>query len=462
MKKLFLVALSATLLAASCQKTEIINPSEGMEMTFSPKMGKLTKASDSGETNLQQQGFLVTAINAYEDIYTSDPEFGEIYDGINNTQFTYENGAWGTQLQYYWPGTDKDLVFLAISSQKENNKVPDVTITGDENEETGLYTGVSINSYVIENFVVDAPASDAGPNNDLMIADAVKQNQGQNSKVVDLKFRHTLSKVEFLFVTNGQNGGTTQPEYPKLVLSVDKANVNVSEEATFTVTYFTNAEQYEVVTDNATITDGANAITNAKFASQTEGSYTFTASYTIENQTYISNEVVVVVGEASNAFPKRFANETINVTVNSIKVQNIVSTGNLTVTPTWTEGQLTSDYIPNAVDGKIATFNWTPSIVEDDKKTYTVERADFTLTTEEKTYATWLVIPQAISELKVEIAYKINDRAFTSIFPLYTTSLTNWGVNQYIKYKINLSPNLITFNPDVIEWDTPTDVNHNN
>jgi hypothetical protein len=84
MKKLFLVALSATLLVASCQKTEIINPSEGMEMTFSPKMGKLTKASDSGETNLQQQGFKVTAINAYEDIYTTADEFGKIYDGINN------------------------------------------------------------------------------------------------------------------------------------------------------------------------------------------------------------------------------------------------------------------------------------------------------------------------------------------------------------------------------------------
>ena len=401
-------------------------------------------------------------VSKYYNIYTTADEFGEIYDGINNTQFTYKNDAWGTQLQYYWPGTDKDLVFLAISSQEEGNVIPEVTITGQKDEDTGLYTGVSIQPYVIENFVVDSPAADAGPNNDLMIADAVKQNQGQNSKVVDLKFRHTLSKVEFLFVTNSQNGGTTQPEFPKLVLSVDKANVNVGEEATFTVTYYTNAEQFEDVTDKATITDGANAITNAKFASQTEGSYTFTASYTIENQTYISDEVVVVVGVASNAFPKRFANETINVTVKSIKVQNIVSKGNLTVTPTWTEGQLTSDYIPNAVDGKTATFNWTPSIVDTDKKTYTVERADFTLTTEEKTYATWLVIPQAISALKVEIAYKINEREFTSIFPLYTTSLTNWGVNQYIKYKINLSPNLITFNPDVIEWDTPTDVNHNN
>lgn len=462
MKKLFLVALSATLLVASCQKTEIINPSEGMEMTFSPKMGKLTKASDLGETNLQQQGFKVTAINAYEDIYTTADEFGEIYDGINNTQFTYKNDAWGTQLQYYWPGTDKDLVFLAISSQEEGNVIPEVTITGQKNDDTGLYTDVSIQPYVIENFVVDSPAAEAGPNNDLMIADAVKQNQGQNSKVVDLKFRHTLSKVEFLFVTNGQNGGTTQPEYPKLVLSVDKGSVNESEEANFTVTYFTNAEEYVVVTNDATITDGTNAITNAKFASETAGSYTFTASYTIENQTYLSNEVVVVVGEASNNFPKRFANETINVTVNSIKVQNIVSKGSLTVTPAWTEGKLTSDYIPNGVEGKTATFNWTPSTVDTDKEAYTVERADFTLTTEEKTYATWLVIPQAISALKVEIAYKINEREFTSIFPLYTTSLTNWGVNQYIKYKINLSPNLITFNPDVIEWDTPTDENHNN
>ena len=38
MKRIFFVALAATLLAASCQKTEIINPAGGNVMTFSTNM----------------------------------------------------------------------------------------------------------------------------------------------------------------------------------------------------------------------------------------------------------------------------------------------------------------------------------------------------------------------------------------------------------------------------------------
>jgi amino acid transporter len=44
MKKIFYVALSATLLAAGCQKTEVLNPVGEPTMTFTTGMGKLTKA----------------------------------------------------------------------------------------------------------------------------------------------------------------------------------------------------------------------------------------------------------------------------------------------------------------------------------------------------------------------------------------------------------------------------------
>ena len=52
---------------------------------------------------------------------------------------------------------------------------------------------------------------------------------------------------------------------------------------------------------------------------------------------------------------------------------------------------------------------------------------------------------------------------FTQVFPLYTSTLTSWERNQYVRYIINLSPNLIIFNPVVTEdWSTNTDVEHNN
>jgi hypothetical protein len=78
-------------------------------------------------------------------------------------------------------------------------------------------------------------------------------------------------------------------------------------------------------------------------------------------------------------------------------------------------------------------------------------------------FTTWLMIPQSIEGKKVEITYLINQRKFTSIFPLETTSLKAWEDNQYVKYTITLAPNLISFNPSVEDWTTPeTNVDYQN
>lgn len=405
MKKVLFVAIIATLIAVGCEKTEIINPNLGTEIMFSPELGKLTKA-EGDPTTLQNQGFKVTAIMAYDDPYTTGDdknEFGQIYDNISNTEFGYDaTNGWaptGNVKQYWWPGTDKELVFVAISSK--GNQVSMPAIYDETDNSSGLritettqpvddtqVKNITMSPYKIVGFEVtpaattpaqgETPASHTIPDDDLMIADAVKQDQSDNNKVVDLMFRHTLSKVEFIFVTNPQsnNGGGTEEDEP-------------------------------------------------------------------EQQ----------------------AEETIVVKVNSISVAGIVSKGDLTVTPIWEDGALLSSYY-NGVSGKTDTFVWTPSTVGTDKKEYSITK-NLELTKSEQNYATWLVIPQTIkddstTELKVEIAYTINNREFTSIFPLYTTNLTKWGVNQYIKYTINLSPNLITFNPSVEEWSNPTDVEHNN
>ena len=66
MKKILFAAFAASLLAASCQKTEVYQPTTtGPEMTFSTEMKKITKADPSasavGDANLQAQGFNVWA-----------------------------------------------------------------------------------------------------------------------------------------------------------------------------------------------------------------------------------------------------------------------------------------------------------------------------------------------------------------------------------------------------------------
>ena len=293
MKKVLFVAIIATLIAVGCEKTEIINPNLGTEIVFSPELGKLTKA-EGDPTTLQNQGFKVTAIMAYEDPYTTVEEFGKIYDGISNTPFGYTNGTgWaptGEVNQYWWPGTDKELVFVAISSK--GNLVSMPAIYDKDNNPSGLritettqtvgdtqVKNITMSPYKIEGFVVtpaattpaegETPASHTIPDDDLMIADAVQQHQGENSKVVDLKFRHALSKVEFWFVTNGQN---VQNEYPALVLSVDRANITTSESATFTVVYKTDANTTVPLTEEYSIScEEDETFTGNVFNTDTEG-----------------------------------------------------------------------------------------------------------------------------------------------------------------------------------------------
>ena len=122
MKKILFVALGATLLAAGCQKTEIINQVPGDAMTFTTAMSKLTKAvgtADADQTNgllnLQAQDFKVWTYKAFTDEVNVD-EPGDVYDEMEALDVTYGT-QWTTTKDYYWPGTDKSLDFFAVSTK---------------------------------------------------------------------------------------------------------------------------------------------------------------------------------------------------------------------------------------------------------------------------------------------------------------------------------------------------------
>ena len=214
MKKILFAAFAASLLAAGCQKTEVYQPANsGEKMTFTTGMSKLTKskgtaaAENSGQQNLEAQDFSVWAYADPEDDFSTAPApvANGIYDGIANLLVECqtpsvpaegENEAqpavWATTKQYYWPGPNKDLMFFAVSASGswlrpagENTTCP-VAISVPAKEDQSSTT-ITINEFTITN---DA-------NEDLMIADYVKQHQ--DKKAVDLTFRHTLAKVEFIF-----------------------------------------------------------------------------------------------------------------------------------------------------------------------------------------------------------------------------------------------------------------------
>lgn len=211
MKKIFFVALGATLLAAGCQKTEIINHVPGEAMTFSTAMGKLTKTVGTadadnvdGMVNLQAQDFKVWAYCAYAD-EINEVELGDVYDEMEALDVTYGT-AWATQKDYYWPGTGKSLDFFAVSTahwpvaevKNDAGEVVTPAVAGVNVDITGEGETVGSRSMVISNYAVDA----ANPNDDLMVAEFVRQHQNMNEKKVSLHFKHALAKVQFRFTTN--------------------------------------------------------------------------------------------------------------------------------------------------------------------------------------------------------------------------------------------------------------------
>ncbi len=377
MKKILFVALGATLLAAGCQKTEIINqvnPDGKSAMTFSTGISKLTKsATATGTENLQTQGFVLSVFNAFDD-EPNEIAFNGYYDGLENKGWSYNNGEWAisTNNSYFWPGKGRDLVFFALSSGQKDGEtpkysIPAIKLSGTSGE-GGLYTNVGVTNYKIEDYTVVAPEySEAGvqtgADDDLMVADVVIQNQdetpvGGEKGRVDLFFNHTLSKVEFVFSTKSE----TAALYP--------------------------------------------------------------------------------------------------VTLNSIIIKDVVTTADLNVGVDLANRIAENEY----VWGTHGENDTKAYVLNDDKESTTAEYSvdyDLPLTASDQTYSTWLVIPQDLTGKMVSITYTIKDATntasketeFTSVWPLAVEGVVDaWEINHYVKYKVTLAPNIITFNP-VLEKD---------
>ena len=187
MKKILFMAVSAILLAAGCQKTEIQNE-KLTPIGFDTHMGKLTKAPNASNTevvtNLYEQGFQVWSYFAgpendlnYE---VNEPYFDEGSITVTVADRTVTPATWATEETYYWPGKGKELDLYAVSSYKEDY---DLTAAGNVKVDP-------VNRVVyIKDFVVDADAD-----NDLMVAAMIRQDQ-DDAKFVKPHFQHALTKV---------------------------------------------------------------------------------------------------------------------------------------------------------------------------------------------------------------------------------------------------------------------------
>ena len=398
------------LLAVACQKTEIINPMENQQgLTFTTEFGKLTKASGAdggGMENLQAQDFRIWAYAAHDFDNTAENDANQIYDHIENVKvFDYtvsaETIGWKAEKQYFWPGADKNLYFFAVSDDpiflgtegQTSTNVNIKLVRAEGDAET-----VKVPALTVSNYVVDP----TNPNNDLMVANFIKQNQDQSDKKVNLMFNHTLSKIQFRFKTNEIPEGK-EP----IAVFVQKLEVGES-----------------VTTDGATTVVGGlknKGVLSATVKETTTGTTTTAEVSTLDLKWTLDNNLAV--------FTDRYTDEP-------------------------------ADF-PTKIEG-VDIANITG-----------VDKSAMKLTTvaEGVPFATWLVLPQDVKGKKVKVTYLINGRQFANEFALdaFTDSDDDeetcmWAVNQYVKYTINLSPNLITFDAKVENWNPVegTNVNHAN
>lgn len=397
MKKIFLMAVSAVLLAAGCQKTTIENPAPEPSMVFKSGLTKLTKANGTadaagaGMVNLQAQDFRVWAYANYTDdvnnvapgsVYDKMANLNVYYNVVSDESNTTSTGSWSTNKEYYWPGTDKKLMFFAVSGANYG---------GDLSEQNVVTPNFSEKSITISEFNV-TPAT---PNTDLMVADVVDQHQGD--KEVNLTFHHALSKVEFLFKTVPSEKMRVLVQSIEVEGLVSKAALGVTVDSDSKVENKDNTNEPEVVT--STVYPVQFAWTPAT----SEGTATFKDDYTDVYEFGAWGE-----DEAATA-----------------EIELIDGTK---VDPATAEG-----------------FDKSALLLDGDAEVF----------------ATWLMIPQDITEKTVTVTYIINNRQFEAIFRLDHDSLkgtednavAKWGDNKYVRYTVTLSPNVISFSPSVEDWD---------
>lgn len=352
MKKIFILAVSAVLLAAGCQKTEIQNEAR-TPIGFSSQMGKLTKAPDAENSglfdNLVEQDFRVWGFFATENDlnYAKNALYlDKIYvDGTATVAGEVTTYAWATTETYYWPGKGKELDLYAISSWATDYDLTatgNVTIVPDTREVT------------IKDFVVNANAD-----NDLMVAALIRQDQ-DDDKYVRPHFEHTLTKVVVKFKASGES----------TVHVISAVTSEIPSKATLTVAN----------TEPTAATENTAKTSTATF---TWGEQTVPVSYAAVCKTEAGDVLGVVKEDGSTA----------------------------------------------------------------DMKAVLLSKTDYI------TFGSWLLLPQAsIEGYYLDVEYIVDGMYIKQRFMLKAGNVEAWTRNQLTTYNVTISPDYITFEPDVKDW----------
>ena len=339
MKKILFLAVSAILLAAGCQKTEVLNPYVGDSMTFSAGMGKLTKADELADTpELRTQGFKTWVYAAYADPI-NDVKVGNIHDKMEGIDVIYTSNAWGTTEEYFWPANENDLDFFAVSTGRtwakpadgESSAVEGVSVkivpVADTGE--GVVAEVNTSTMTVNDYSVDpATATD-----DLMVAGFLRADSKTFAKTVPLQFKHALSKVIFKFDTNKTEEGKVADVVSLQELSLDEMSIAgdltvVGPYNTLALTWAPDADQTAVFSGTYTSDNVLSSEEKKTFATwlvipQTLGEKMATITYKINEKTFTYKFKLAI--DALTAWgPNQIITYNINLSPNKITFAPVV------------------------------------------------------------------------------------------------------------------------------------------
>ncbi|MBR4298172.1 MAG: fimbrillin family protein [Bacteroidales bacterium] len=230
MKRFFFLAVAATCLLASCNKTEIVPTGELQEISFVAVNKVATKAPVDDATFLTGDDMDVAAYLAAGDGATAGTFFTE-------TKFTYASATETWTGKRYWPLSDATINFLAVTN-----------------------IGGGVTGHVENTFNAGNPASEVvsvltGNNDasqtDLMFAAGQGTHvQGAAYTNVGMVFKHALSWVNFQVKTGN---GLTDAD-PKIVINSITLN-NAAVNGTLTVTNANYAATSNTCVTNNLTTD---------------------------------------------------------------------------------------------------------------------------------------------------------------------------------------------------------------
>lgn len=198
MKKIFVCAIAAITVMASCSKNEIEENGSQREIKFISVIGNNTRSTtgviDLGALKASPDGFSVC---------TSGLGTG---NEMNNVAVTYGGSAWNYTGDYFWPiNSSQNISFTAYAPAGTAN----VTLSS-----TGL---------TATNFIASATV---GGQTDLIYAAPSNFNRLGSSSGVALTFNHILTQVVFSVTTDIP--ATDLPKITSIVLTVpqNKGNYN--------------------------------------------------------------------------------------------------------------------------------------------------------------------------------------------------------------------------------------------